>query len=289
MKQRTITGLILAVVLIPLLVLGGYFILALAVLLSYGAGYELLNMFSTKVKGLKKYRFIFPLFSSLLVLTLFDTVTATHDWVFLFTMITATFVSSLIITLFDSSLHMSDVGYLFITTIYSGIGFAVLAGVRNISNVGLVMDAKYLGLFLFIYLCASTMCTDMGAYFVGVNFGKHRLCPKISPKKSIEGSIGGSIIGTIIGTIIFLLIQNHYGFKFNDSGFINVLLIIVLTLLITIVGQIGDLVASKFKRDFGIKDYSNIFPGHGGILDRFDSLLLTGIFFYLICLNIGIL
>lgn len=115
--------------------------------------------------------------------------------------------------------------------------------------------------------------TDVCAYFAGVTLGKHKLCPKISPKKSIEGSVGG-VIGTMILSALFA--------NFFAKPYIVHCLII--GLLGSVVSQFGDLTASIFKRKMGIKDYGNLIPGHGGIMDRFDSVLFTGpmVFYYII-------
>ncbi|HSH36827.1 phosphatidate cytidylyltransferase, partial [Schnuerera sp.] len=111
--------------------------------------------------------------------------------------------------------------------------------------------------------------TDTFAYLTGSLFGKNKLCPKLSPKKTVEGSIGG-IIGSIILTLIFV---KYYGlfpiWKFFLLAFLG-----------SIIAQLGDLNASKIKRVTGIKDYGFIMPGHGGILDRFDSILFTAPFVY---------
>lgn len=115
--------------------------------------------------------------------------------------------------------------------------------------------------------------TDIMAYFAGVFLGKHKLCPKISPKKTIEGSIGG-ILGSVILCGLFSWI------------FIPRLLVhcLIIGLLGGIVSQFGDLTASIFKRKMGIKDYGNLIPGHGGILDRFDSVLFTApmVYYYIV-------
>ncbi|MEA4922518.1 MAG: phosphatidate cytidylyltransferase [Eubacteriaceae bacterium] len=115
--------------------------------------------------------------------------------------------------------------------------------------------------------------TDVMAYFTGVAFGKHKLCPKISPKKTIEGSIGG-----ILGSII---ICGLFGWFFAREYFIHC---IIIGALCGVVSQFGDLTASIFKRKMGIKDYGNLIPGHGGILDRFDSVLFTAplVYYYII-------
>jgi phosphatidate cytidylyltransferase len=114
--------------------------------------------------------------------------------------------------------------------------------------------------------------TDVMAYFTGYAFGKHKLCPKISPKKTIEGSIGGTA-GSVILCGIF-------GYFFAPTIFIHC---IIIGLLGGMVSQFGDLTASIFKRKMGIKDYGHLIPGHGGILDRFDSVLFTApiIYYYI--------
>lgn len=115
--------------------------------------------------------------------------------------------------------------------------------------------------------------TDIFAYFVGITFGKHRLCPNISPKKSIEGSIGGTIgsigLSAAFGALIVPELMIHC---------------LAIGLLGAIVSQFGDLTASVFKRKMGIKDYGNLIPGHGGVLDRFDSILFTApaVYYYIL-------
>lgn len=114
--------------------------------------------------------------------------------------------------------------------------------------------------------------TDIMAYFTGYFLGKHKLCPKISPKKTIEGSIGG-ILGSVILSALF-------GYFFFERILVHCVIIGVLG---GIVSQFGDLTASVFKRKMGIKDYGNLIPGHGGILDRFDSVLFTApmVYYYI--------
>ncbi len=106
--------------------------------------------------------------------------------------------------------------------------------------------------------------TDIMAYFSGYAFGKHKLCPKISPKKTIEGSVGGTLGSVILCSL--------FGYFFAPELIVHCAVIGVLG---GIISQFGDLSASIFKRKMGIKDYGNLIPGHGGILDRFDSVLFT--------------
>ncbi len=111
---------------------------------------------------------------------------------------------------------------------------------------------------------------DSFAFLVGKNFGKHKLFPSVSPKKTIEGLLGG---------LVFSLLTGFFISKYNsDFSTLNWLIIAV---IVSIIGTIGDLVESKFKRQANIKDSGNIMPGHGGILDRLDSLLFAAPFVYL--------
>ena len=116
-------------------------------------------------------------------------------------------------------------------------------------------------------------CTDIFAYFTGMLLGKHKLCPTLSPKKTIEGAIGG-----MIGAMIVSLIFGHF---FLEPGHALNIRFILMTLIGSVLAQLGDLSASAFKRQMGIKDYGNLIPGHGGILDRFDSVLFVAPYLYL--------
>ena len=111
--------------------------------------------------------------------------------------------------------------------------------------------------------------TDSCAYFAGYFFGKHKLAPEISPKKTIEGSIGG-IFGVIVIIAAYAIVAGHI---MNKS--VNIYSAIVIGLIAGIVSQFGDLCASIIKREHNVKDFGNIMPGHGGVMDRFDSLLFV--------------
>ena len=129
--------------------------------------------------------------------------------------------------------------------------------------------------YLLLLLNFSSVC-DMGAYFVGVTCGKHKLCPDISPKKTVEGAIGG-IASSMVVTVILSLC-------FSKSLVIPM----ILTIPFCILGMIGDLFASAIKRSVGIKDYSNLIPGHGGVLDRTDSIIMIAPLLYL-CITLGVI
>ncbi|MDE6035010.1 MAG: phosphatidate cytidylyltransferase [Ruminococcus sp.] len=128
------------------------------------------------------------------------------------------------------------------------------------------------GLFLLIMALCGAWIADTGAYFSGVALGKHKLCPEISPKKTVEGFIGGILTTGIVYAVAF-------GVRF---GFIvqNVLAAFILGIVCAVIGTVGDLSASMVKRQIGFKDYGNIMPGHGGLMDRFDSVLFVLPTFY---------
>lgn len=142
------------------------------------------------------------------------------------------------------------------------------------------------GLYMVVFSMAIAIFTDSFAYVVGMNFGKHKLCPKISPKKSIEGAIGGLVFGVIFSIILYFIYT-----KFNIIDF-TLIDCIIMAIISSILCQIGDLTASMVKRHFDVKDYGNLIPGHGGVLDRIDGMLFSfvGTFFYLsVILNLVIL
>ena len=128
-------------------------------------------------------------------------------------------------------------------------------------------------LFLFVFICA--WVSDTCAYFVGVKFGKHKLAPVLSPKKSIEGSVGG-IVGTAIFSILYGLVLMYV----TNMAASDLWICAVIGAVGSVFSQIGDLVASGIKRHYEVKDYGNLIPGHGGIMDRFDSVIVTAPLIY---------
>ena len=126
---------------------------------------------------------------------------------------------------------------------------------------------------------ACSWLTDSFAYLVGRKFGKHKMAPVISPKKSIEGAVGGVVIAALFNVLILYLFtvgcKNLYDYSlFGDSN-MKFLYIIPISMILSLVSMVGDLAASVLKRNFGIKDYSQLLPGHGGIMDRFDSCMFV--------------
>ena len=162
----------------------------------------------------------------------------------------------------------AEAASVYTAAVYIAVGFAALSAIRyGFGDVG-----KYLCLLAFI----GPWVTDTFAYFTGRFFGRHKLIPEVSPKKTVEGSIGGTVF-CIVGYIVFgLVMQFSYGFTVNYP------MLGVAGLLVAVISQIGDLIASLIKREHGIKDYGKIFPGHGGVMDRFDSVLTTSVTLWLL-------
>ncbi len=133
------------------------------------------------------------------------------------------------------------------------------------------MDKYGLGILFLPFICAWT--TDTGAYFAGTFFGKHKLIPHVSPKKTVEGSVGG-VVCCIICVYLYLLIADGV-FHARLTQTYPVWIFAVIAAVASVLSQLGDLAASAIKRDCKAKDFGTIFPGHGGILDRFDSVLFT--------------
>ena len=145
--------------------------------------------------------------------------------------------------------------------LFINISFNLITVVRN-------YDLNYL-----IYLLLITVITDTFAFITGNYIGKNKLAPTISPNKTVEGFIGGCLMGTFVTTTFYYTII--------DPG-ISLVMLILTTLFLTVVGQLGDLVFSSIKRTYKVKDFSNLIPGHGGILDRFDSLIFVVLAFILV-------
>ena len=248
MKQRIITALVLIALIIPAIYMGGAVWSILLALIGVGAIFEWQRMNERKLINLDT------------IIALIGVLAIIHiqklQPLFSFNLKLVQLIFILLILLLASTIWLStysiqDAGYTLIGTLYIGIG--VLSA----------LEIRQLSLPLLLYLIIVVTMTDTGAYFCGRLWGKHKLAPKISPNKTIEGSLGGIIVATALSvtfSVFFALPPLQ-------------LPIILLSILLSIMSQLGDLVISCVKRYFGVKDTGKILPGHGGLLDRFDSLL----------------
>lgn len=173
---------------------------------------------------------------------------------------------------YHSTIRVEQLGFVFFFTML--IAFATTCFVYMRDVFGTVIG--FYGML--VSLCGAWL-SDTGAYFFGIAFGRHKLAPDISPKKTVEGVFGGIVVALISQLIIaFAYAQTcrYYGTPVE----IHYLRLALVSPLISLISVIGDLSASVMKRQFGIKDFGNIMPGHGGVLDRFDSVLLVVPFVY---------
>jgi len=253
MKTRIIVGTLLALLLIAMLSLGGYFYLTTIALVSFAATYEVAHVITRK--GFRPqvfpvylfsiaYPFIYR-FSGLIGLAVF----------YLFSII----LSIVCIVLSGETDAGRAVGTLLLYIYPIALLLCMLLVYAHFP--------RQIGLTAACMAFAAPSCTDMFAYFGGTFFGRHKLCESISPKKTIEGSIFGLVGGVLFGLLLVYL-QRLWGS--SVSG----ITLIVLGIFVGIIAQIGDLFASIIKRWADVKDFSSVFPGHGGMMDRIDSILL---------------
>ena len=146
----------------------------------------------------------------------------------------------------------------------------------------MIRHLGYGRLYIWLPFVTAWLC-DTCAYFTGMLFGKHKLIPSVSPKKTIEGAIGG-VLGSVISVVIFALVCKNVA-----SAEVSILNAIILGAVCAVVSQFGDLCASCIKREHDVKDFGNLIPGHGGILDRFDSVLMVSPIVYYLSLYMGII
>lgn len=263
MKQRLITGIIAGAVFLGLCFMGGLWYHLLVLAMSMIGFYEFARMTKIAPFGataaigyLSVLMFVFPW--NLLDLT-FPLSWEHGIWLVM--------LLFLFVTVFSRNrIPIGQVSLLFLASIYIGTGFMYIAESRS------TPDGH--GLFWTFLLLASIWASDAGAYFVGRKLGRTKLWPAISPNKTVEGAIGGVIIAVITAMIFALLSDGLLPFG-------NALLI---GIACAVIGQLGDLVQSAYKRVYGIKDSGSLLPGHGGILDRCDSWIVVFPFVHILSL-----
>lgn len=166
---------------------------------------------------------------------------------------------------------------------YSFFGISLIAGSMALFNLR-VCAANWHPTFWAVLIFGVPWIADSAAFFVGSAIGKHKLCPNISPKKSIEGAVGGVLFGTFVPLLFGLIFMLIYG-----NLEVNWFVLPIIGLVNSIISILGDLLFSVIKRKCGIKDFGSIMPGHGGVLDRFDSVILCVPFVYFIAKYVPII
>ncbi len=271
MKTRIITAIVAICILLPVLIFSNTVLLPIAMALcSLIAVYEMISCI-----GIKKFGAVaLPLYIVALAFPFLIHYTASLELIR-----QVTLVLLLVLALYDFAVltfshgkyKLSDVATCFMTVFY------ILAGFNAIM---ILRDYEYGGQYVYLAVFICAWVTDTFAYFCGMLFGrggKHKLIPDVSPKKTVEGSIGG-ILFCMLAMVIYGAVINHI-----SDLHANYTVLIIGGLLASIVSQIGDLCMSVIKRTYGIKDYGKLFPGHGGMLDRFDSVIAVAVVLVSFC------
>lgn len=263
MGKKILSAIMMLLVFIPIFYVGG----SLYNIFIYVLGFIAINEF-INVKNFKK---VVPLFIRILSYLVYsflvfsniksDSLIFSIDY----RVLTGTFALFLIPTVFyhDSVKYsINDAFYMIGGMLFLGISFSLMILVRNLS------------LNLLIYLFLIGVMSDTYAYITGNMIGNKKLLQKISPSKTVEGMIGGIVFGTFIPVAYYITVINPS---------YNLLLIIFITLFLCVLGVLGDLCFSAIKRYFDVKDFSELIPGHGGLLDRMDSIIfiLLGFLFFI--------
>ena len=270
MKTRTLTALVLTLICIPVLLLSKYVVYPIFIsLISVVAIYEIMNCLGLS----KRLTLLIPasfFAAAMPIITFFmgnEKIGSIAVICFVLSFLLMLYYFTLAV-LARGELKFFSIAAAYVLINYLVISFTSLVALRYVPA----------GAFTFVLVFIGAWSCDTFAYLFGSRFGKHKLIPEISPKKSVEGSIAG-IISAIL---VFML----YGFiiSLTTELSVNYITLAVSGLFVSIISQIGDLIASLVKRECGIKDYGKIFPGHGGVMDRFDSVLAVSMPLLLICL-----
>ncbi|MDQ7156987.1 phosphatidate cytidylyltransferase, partial [Staphylococcus warneri] len=239
MKVRTLTAIIALLIFLPILLKGGLVLMLFAYLLALIALKELLNMNMIKFISI-------PGIISAIGLIIIMLPQDAGDWVQVIQLKSLVAMSFIVLSytvLSKNRFSFMDAAFCLMSVAYVGIGFMYFYETRSE------------GLHYILYAFLIVWLTDTGAYIFGRLMGKHKLWPVISPNKTIEGFIGGIFCSLLVPLVMQFFVD------FN----LNVWLLLIVTIILSMFGQLGDLVESGFKRHFGVKDYGRILPGHGGI------------------------
>ena len=273
MLKRIITSIVAVIVLIPFLIFSNTWLFPIGIALCAFLGcYEMLSCIGKQ----KNIFFALPVslaaaFFPLAVRYAYINAIQFADLLKLslgIALVAALYVFA--IAVFDNKkTAVTDAALIYMSCLYIIAAFSAIVYLHDYIQLGNMI-------YLLAFICAWT--TDIFAYFTGRFLGRHKLIESVSPKKTVEGAIGG-VVFCVIAMLVFGIIVEHVSGEFKA----NHLVLAISGIFISIVSQIGDLVMSVIKRNYGIKDYGKIFPGHGGILDRFDSVLTVSIMLAFIC------
>lgn len=260
MKQRLVTGILGGAGFLALLVWGGYAYAALLLLLAVIGMFEYNRMNGMNPSGISAGVALIGMI--LLVFPWSDWTDWTPNWeaivwITLFALFAITVLSK-------NKIQLDQIALLFTGVVYIGTGFHYL----------LLTRLSEQGLFWSLLICVCIVLTDSGAYFIGKWLGRTKLWPSISPNKTVEGSLGGIVVSIIAASC----------FSLYNPDLLSIGQAVWVGVVVAIVGQMGDLIQSAYKRVRNIKDTGSLLPGHGGVLDRFDSWLIVFPFVHLLAI-----
>lgn len=257
MKNRVLSSILLLLICIPFIIKGGLFFAGLVLVIGLCAFHELygLKLKSRKLSWL--IEILAYLIVSFLILNNYQSseLKIMLDYRILTFMMFA-FMIPLVIIGDNKKYNLQDALYLLGSVLFIGFSFNLIIIIRNFSIIH------------FIYFLVITCFTDIFALITGKLIGSIPLAREISPNKTLEGFIGGVVMGTFGGVLYYLTVIN------SEISFVNILIV---TLTLSIIGEFGDLIFSQIKRYYNKKDFSSLIPGHGGVLDLFDSLIFVAI------------
>lgn len=293
MLSRIITGVVLCIVGIPPIILGNWYMFVLFFVVSLIVVYEILT-----APGKDKYQWFLYVIVYISSISFIYWQFVKNDQTFKliienahFTLntltvstigITVFFLLLFLISILDEKVTINDVCYLFSMIVFVSLSIYSCYFLRYFPEQTIYYGRDNLAsCLLFFYAMLGAFSTDIGAYFVGVLFGKHRMNPRISPKKSLEGFFGGVIFSFAI-SFGFAAVCSHLNVPLIpgvlDFQGNNWVWILVISLAMPLMSNLGDFLFSAIKRSYSIKDFGYILPGHGGALDRIDSLLVNNLF-----------
>ena len=263
MLTRCISGAVLAVIALVTILSGGYVLAATLLAISCIAYHELAKV--CKIHGEKGINAL-EIISYIAIVFLYILTVATSDDMYILLWAILLFLAILGVYVFAfPKFHANQIMAAYFCVLYAPLMFSFIYRIRM---------TEY-GIYLVWMVFVASWISDTFAYFTGMLLGKHKLAPVLSPKKSIEGSIGGIAGSALAGALFGYLFSTQVGQEVN-----LIVVCAVLGALGSVISQIGDLAASGIKRNYEIKDYGNLIPGHGGIMDRFDSVIVTAPIIY---------
>lgn len=253
LQERTLFAGLALLIFLPVLFAGGLLLQIGIGLIAMLAVHELLHMKGLKTMTIEGTLTLLATFALTIPLENYLTFLPVDGNVVAYSVLISIMLGT---TVFSKSYTIEDAVFPLAMSFYVGFGFNAL------------LDARVAGLDKALLALCIVWATDSGAYLVGMNYGKRKLAPTVSPNKTIEGALGG-ILGAILVTTIFVMFDSTVALPYG------IYKMSVFAIFFSIAGQFGDLLESSIKRHFGVKDSGKFIPGHGGVLDRFDSMLLV--------------